>query len=64
MINKEAVSQLPIAVLSLPYKRTELEKEFEVYEPHKVQVVKPEDQAIANPVTMSGLEATASVEDL
>lgn len=28
MISKEAVSQLPLTVLSLPYKRTELEKEL------------------------------------
>ncbi len=27
MINKEAVSQLPLTVFSLPYKRTKLEKE-------------------------------------
>ncbi len=27
MINKEAVSQLPLTVFSLPYKRTNLEKE-------------------------------------
>ena len=28
MINKEAVSQLPLTVLSLPYKRTQLEKDL------------------------------------
>ncbi len=28
MINKEAVTQLPLTVLSLPYKRTEFEKEM------------------------------------
>ncbi len=28
MIDKEAVSQLPIAVLSLPYRRTDFEKEM------------------------------------
>ncbi len=32
MINKEAVSQLPLTVLSLPYKRTQLEKDLQVDE--------------------------------
>ncbi len=30
MIDKEAISQLPLTVLSLPYKRTEFEKEMGV----------------------------------
>ncbi len=32
MLNKEAVAQLPITVLSLPYKRTEFEKEMGIDE--------------------------------
>ncbi len=32
MINKEALSQLPLTVSSLLYKRTQLEKEFEIDE--------------------------------
>ena len=32
ILDKEAVAELPIAVLSLPYERSELEKEFEMDE--------------------------------
>ena len=35
MISKEAVSQLPLTVLSLPYKRTELEIELGVDEEYE-----------------------------